>query len=344
MPISAVDSITPALEHTRRQLFGPFRIGQWTKLALVGMLAGELGSSGFHSPGFPTHPGSQPGIPGLPVDHALLAALITALVIGAFAVGIIFAYISSVMRFVLFDSVVTRECHIRQSWSRRLTPGWHYFVFKLLYAVLSLAAIALVVGIPLALAFLKGWFREPKEHLAFFIVGGILVGLALIFFAIATAVIFTLIKDFVVPLMALEDLDVAEGWSRLWAMMQAETGAYVGYIGMKIVLGFVASIMVGIATLILGLIFVLPTVGLSILAVITGKAAGLTWNVHTIALAVIVGAILLAVFLFLVSLIAVPVIVFFPAYSLHFFAGRYPRLSAVLYPAAGGPIPFAVRT
>jgi hypothetical protein len=34
-----------------------------------------------------------------------------------------------------------------------------------------------------------------------------------------------------------------------------------------------------------------------------------------------------------VSLISVPVIVFFPAYSIYFFAARYPNLSRVVYPA-----------
>ncbi|MGB2834648.1 MAG: hypothetical protein WBC30_03385, partial [Candidatus Sulfotelmatobacter sp.] len=37
-------------------------------------------------------------------------------------------------------------------------------------------------------------------------------------------------------------------------------------------------------------------------------------------------------FLYVVSLISVPVIVFFPAYSIYFFAARYPALSAALYP------------
>ena len=81
---------------------------------------------------------------------------------------------------------------------------------------------------------------------------------------------------------------------------------------MKIVLAFVAAILIGIATLILGVILVIPSIALGILAVLTGKTAGLTWNPHTIALAVVVGCILLAIFLYLVSLISVPAIVFFP--------------------------------
>jgi len=336
--MTAVDSITPALEHTKQQLFKPFRLGQWTKLAFVGLLAGELGSSGLNRSNFNLHPhpGEVPhiGFPGsLGMDPALLGALIAAAVIASLAVGVILMYVGSVMRFVLFDSVIARECHIRWSWSRRLGPGWRYFVWKLLYVLLSLAGIVVVVGVPSAFAFAAGWFREPKEHLPVLVLVGVLFFIVLFIFAVATAVIFVLTKDFVVPQMALENVDVMEGWRRLLPMMKAETGSYAAYIVMKIVLAIVVGILIGIAALILGFIIAIPSIGLGVIAVITGKNAGLTWNAYTITLAVVVGCILLAIFLYLVSLISVPAIVFFPAYSMYFFAARYPRLSAVLYPA-----------
>ena len=345
MLITAVDSITPALEHTKQQLFKPFRIAQWTKLAFVGLLAGELGTNGFNRSNFrfPSHGGAPPHFPpSLPVDHALLAALIAAIVIAALALGIILMFASSVMRFILFDSIVTRECHIRWSWSRRLGPGWRYFAWKLLYLVLTVAGIGVLVGIPLALAFAKGWLKAPKEHLPALILGGII--LCFVFFAVflATAIIFVLTKDFVVPQMALENIDVMEGWRRLWPMMNAEKGAYATYIVMKIVLSIVAGILIRIATLILGLILVIPSAALGLLAVLTGKSAGLTWNPHTIALAIVIGCILLAFFLYLVSLVSVPAIVFFPAYSMYFFAPRYPHLAAVLY-APSPAVPAAAR-
>ncbi len=133
--------------------------------------------------------------------------------------------------------------------------------------------------------------------------------------------------------MALEGVSAFEGWRRLWPMIKVEKGGYAGYIGMKIVLAIAAAILVGIATFIVGLIIAIPTVGLGIIAVITGKSAGLTWDAYTITLAIVVGSILLAGFLYLVSLISVPVIVFFPAYSIYFFSARYRPLSVVLYPA-----------
>jgi len=348
LAITASDSITLALEHTKLQLFKRFRIGQWTRLAFVGLLAGELGSNGCNSSNFnfPHHPGAapHPGFPGsLGIDPALLAALgalLAVLVIAALALGIIMMYVGSVMRFVLFDSIITRECHIRWSWSRRLGPGWRYFVWKLLYTLLSLAGIAIVVGIPLALAVTQGWFKEPSQHVPALILSGVFLFFVLVAFALITAVIFVLTKDFVVPQMALENIDAMEGWRRLWPMMMAEKGAYAAYLGMKIVLAIVVGFLIAIATIILGLIFVLPSIGIGVLAFLTGKTAGLTWNAQTITLAIVVGCVLLGVFLYLVSLISVPAIVFFPAYSIYFFAGRYRPLSAVLYPASpAAPVP-----
>jgi hypothetical protein len=246
-------------------------------------------------------------------------------------------YVSSVMRFILFDGVLAKECHIRQGWSARQGPGLKYFLFKLLYLATTIGSIVVLVGIPAAFAFAAGWLKAPKEHLAPLILGGIVLFFLLLGFVLALAIIFVLTKDFVIPQMALENIGVTEGWRRLWAMIQAEKGGYAGYLGMKIVMAIGAAVMVGVAALILGLVIAIPTIGLSIVAVLTGKSAGLTWNAYTITLAVVVGSVLVAGFLYLVSLISVPVIVFFPAYSIYFFAARYPALAAVLYPAPPEP-------
>jgi hypothetical protein len=46
------------------------------------------------------------------------------------------------------------------------------------------------------------------------------------------------------------------------------------------------------------------------------------------------------IFFFLVSLVSVPVIVFFPAFSIYFFAPRYRPLSVALYsPVQQGAVP-----
>jgi hypothetical protein len=62
-------------------------------------------------------------------------------------------------------------------------------------------------------------------------------------------------------------------------------------------------------------------------------AAGLTWNLYTITLAVVAGSCVLFFILYVLSLVSVPAVVFFPAYAIHFFASRYPALDALIHPA-----------
>ena len=347
MPFSAVDAISPAFEHTKRQLLQPFRIGQWVRLALVGLLAGELSSGGFKIPNLsnfnlPRHQGSEhflaPDFAGS--DPMSFAGLIAVLVVAGFLLGILLIYVSSVMRFILFDSVLVKECHIRQGWSRRQGPGWHYFLWKLLYLLATFGVLIVLVGIPAGFAFAVGWLRDPKQHMAALVLGGIALFLAIMIFAIGMAVIYVLTKDFVVPQMALENIGALEGWRRLWAMMKAEKSSYAGYIGMKIVLAIGVGIILGIVGFMIGLIILIPAAGVAVAAVLGGKAAGLGWTAATITLAVVAGSVLLAVFLFMMALISVPVIVFFPAYSIYFFAARYPALSTALYPAPPAPPPY----
>jgi len=90
--------------------------------------------------------------------------------------------------------------------------------------------------------------------------------------------------------------------------------------------------VIGLVSIIVALVVAIPTLGMGIVAVLMGKNAGLTWNAMTITVAVVVGCVLLAAFMYLLALIAVPAIVFFPAYSIYFFAPRYRALSLVLYP------------
>jgi len=348
LPISAVDAIGPAFEHTKQQLTKPFRFAQWARLALVGFLAGELSSGGGcsmpRSFAVPRHPSGGDhllslAIPG--VNPALYAGLIAILVVCALVLWILFLYVSSVMRFVLFDAVVTRYCEIRKRWNSRQGPGLRLFVWQLLVLFATLVIFTILVGVPAAIAFGLGWIKSPKEHLVPLILGGMVLFFVFLALVIALILVHVFTKDFVVPQMALENISAIEGWRRLLPILRSETGSYAGYAGMKLVMALGAAVVVGIVSVIVILILLIPFGGFGAIAVLLGKAGGLTWNLYTISLAVVLVAIFLCVMLYAVSLVSVPVIVFFPAYSIYFFAARYAPLSAVLYPAPPpvAPIP-----
>jgi hypothetical protein len=344
LPISAPDVIVPAFRHTKEQLLHPFRFAQWMRLAFVGLLAGEMGSGGGCNANLPLntqHHGTQhilaapwPGSWPAPFsEHPLLfAGLLAAAFVVLLALGVLFTYISSVMRFILFDSIIARECHIRANWARRTGAGFRLFIWRILFSLVTLAALLIFIGIPAACAWALGWFTHARDHVMGLVLGGICLFVLVFVLVVLLAVVNVMTKDFVVPQMALEDVSAMEGWRRLWSWLKFDKGGYAGYIGMKIVLAIGAGIAVAIVSFIAILALLIPIGGVGVFAVLAGKAAGWTWNLHTIALAVIAGCVALAILIFVLSLISVPVIVFFPAYSIYFFAPRYPPLAALLWP------------
>lgn len=341
MPISAVDCVQPAIQHAREQLFRPFRWGQWSRLALVGILAAELNSGGCNFPSsFVKHHGRKSddllprgfpgGIPHIDPAHLAQFALLIGVALLAFAVLVlVFMYINSVFRFILFDSVLRRECAIGEGWQRWRHAGRRFFLWQLVYQFAVAGLLLVAVGIPALLFFLSGVFSSPMQHVGRFAGAVILLGFLFLASILIAAAVRTLARDFLVPLMALEHLDFADAWSRLLALIRVEPGRYVIYLFLKVVLAIAAAIVFGILAIIPVLIVVLPAV----ILFFVGKAMGLGWTVITISLAIISGSLLLLVLIYVIALVSVPATVFFPAYSIYFFAARYPNLNAILYPA-----------
>jgi hypothetical protein len=341
LPVSAIDAISPAFQHTKQQLFQPFRAAQWARLALVGLLAGELttGScNSFHTNvQAPRHPQQFLVSPFPNIDPRLLVLLVAFLLTLGFVFWILMLYVNSVMRFILFDSVIERNCRIRVGWNRRQGPGLRYFLWQILFGLAMGVGFAILVGIPAALAFAAGWLTKPKEHLPPLILFGMVLFLVLLAFGVLAAVVHVFTKDFVIPQMAIENLSAFQAWARLLPMLDSEKGPYFGYVLMKIVMALGVGIVVGIITTVVILVTLIPIGGLGALFVFAGKAAGFSWNLYTITLAVVVGCVVLAAILYVVSLVSVPAMVFFPAYSIYFFAARYPALDALIHP--GTPLP-----
>jgi hypothetical protein len=203
--------------------------------------------------------------------------------------------------------------------------------------VTALTSVAVLIGIPLLAAFAGGLFQNPSQHILALVLGGIVLAGLFLVLLITLILVQVLTIDFVVPQMALEEVSMTEGWNRLWSLVKAEKVGYAGYIGMKVLLRIAASIILGIVGLIVLLIVLIPFGGIGLFGVLAGRAAGLEWNPVTIAIAIVFGTLAVLAFIVLAALVSVPAVVFFPAYSMYFFAERYPHLHALLYPPAEGP-------
>jgi hypothetical protein len=251
--------------------------------------------------------------------------------------GFVFLYLNSVFRFVLFDGVVRRECAIEDAWRRWHRAGRRFFLWQIVFQIAASLLLGLLIGLPLAIALLSGWTNNLRDHLGRLVIGIAAMAILFLIFLVAAGVTQVLARDFLVPIMALENLDFADGWNRLIAIIRPEKGRFAVYILLKIVLSIAAAILFAILSIFPALLVVMP----SIAAVFAAKAAGLGLNVTTISLMIIFGTVALILLIYLIALVCVPATVFFPAYSLYFLSARYPQLDALLHPESTPPAPVA---
>ncbi len=344
MPHSAVDSISPAIEQTKRQLFQPFRFGHWTRLALVSVLTGEFagnsGGNGASTFNIPIHSGrgrtssDLVSLPG-PFDQFIEQFLVWILVgiVAMIVFGLLWMYIASVYRFILLDTVLSNRCELRKGWNRWQEQGSSLFLWGIGFGLAMAAALAVFLGGPVYLAWRAGLFRRPDDHLVHLIISGAALFLLALGLVVLGLLVSLFTKDFVVPVMALENLGVIDAWRRLLPMLRGEKLAYALYVLMKIVLAIASAVLFGIvgSMVILGLL--LPAAVLGFALVVFWKAASLSWNAYTISAAVLLGVGGIAGVVYAIAFVSAPAVVFFQSYALQFFGSRYLLLGAQLAPA-----------
>jgi hypothetical protein len=338
---SAVDVISSAFEHTKQQLTQPFRFGQWTRLAVLALATGELSSGGgcgntwgrLGSLAKPNHSQNfvDPADLLRSINPALIGSLVLLAVVSGLILMLIWIYVSSISRFILFESVLRKHCDsFGVGWNRWHSRGMSFFWWQLGLAILGLVVMAVLL-LPLLLPLLAAMRAHQQPG------PGILLAflpMLLIFgiFSLVMLCIAVLAKDFVVPLMALEGIGVLDGWRRLLDMVKAEKGSYAGYLGMKVVLAIGAGVLFTILSTIAAMFVVVPVGIVAVVLVIVAKGAGLAWNPVTITAAIVAGTIVIVLLLCVIAFVNVPVAVFFPAYAMYFLAERFPALRAQLYP------------
>lgn len=347
MPVlSATDCVSPAFQRTVQYMFRPFRFAFWVRLATLGFLTGEFAGGGFNFPtSFPTHPmdsGSRhPSIPPHTwppswFTPAHIIGIAVAVGILFFLVTLLFLYISSVLRFVLFDTVLHGEAHIRAGWRKWRVAGRKFFVWQLLVAFVGWALLLACIGLPLLMLY-------TSHHIGFWFMDATAVAvLALSFlgwfvFALAFGVVIVLAKDFVVPIMALEGVGWQEGWNRFFVIARGHASEYVLYLVMKIVQRIAAGIGHTLLVFMLVLILIVPGIVAGVAGV--AIAAGATTAVKALMITLGIVALMVAMLLVIAfsAFVGAPISYFFPAYAIYFFAGRYAPLGEIIFPAPPAP-------
>lgn len=324
MAAPAQQAFAPAWERTSRLLFSPFRIGFWWRVAVAGIFANRLG--GFGSTYRPLNVARADQTTFLGSGWPFAPALVAIGVVLVLVVIPAFMYVGCVMRFVLFDAVVSGTCRIRVAWRRYQTESWRYWLWQLLVVLVSLVAAVVVAGLSALIAFRLGWVANADQHAAGIILGIVLLIVVLLAGIALLVCVDVLSNDFVVPLMALERLGVTDAWRRLFRMASAERARFAGYLGLKFLLAVAAAIVFGLVTL---LVAIVPSL---VLAAAVMFVAGHWSSTLVLVGGLVVGIVAATCLVVVVGVANAPSQVFFRAFSIYFLADRYPPLQQFLEP------------
>lgn len=324
--LSATEAISPAIARTKLMLLKPFRIGRSWKLAATSEIA--MQGTNF-----------LPVLPlvlfFLPLIHRNAPAewITWAIAFGSIfltVLGIVLFILLSHLQFAFFDIVANRGEFVAPAWRRYSVLHRRWTNFKMIVGT----GLTVIFGIPLVIVIheailigITGAKYQPRladPFIFFMLVIAIYGAIILIFLSLS------LLNDFMVPPIALEEATVTQAWRWLCAIVAAERGQFALYALLKIVLGFVALLAVGIifeiVYLVLGILtFAIGSIGSAILPSLHVPQAFVT------ALMIAFICLLFIPFLVYVRLgLGGIAITFLEAYKLYFLGGRYPPLGDLL--------------
>ncbi|HEX3893788.1 MAG TPA: hypothetical protein VHW46_14520 [Terracidiphilus sp.] len=331
---SAAQAVSPAIERTRHLLFRPFRLGTFLKLCTIAVFTeGFGGNFNFSGPSHSTteHTHTSTFLSGTafvwtPGWIALLAAVVVLSVVLSLALF----YLMTRLRFALFYSLAYQVKEIRPGWRLYREPANRFFKLNLVVGLAFLFVVLLSVA-PFAFGFFR-MFKETQAGAHFDIllfVSLFLPVLALLFVIIFAAVAIDIVlRDFMLPHFALEDLSAGAAWREVRARIAAEKGSFFVYGLLRIFLPFAAMFA-------LLLVLAIPT--LLVVAIVVAVFSGVhlilpSSEAMRILLGVVVGLVAFTLALLLGICFGGPLSIWIRNFALVFYGGRFPLLGNVLFP------------
>ncbi|MBN9160885.1 MAG: hypothetical protein BGO98_42075 [Myxococcales bacterium 68-20] len=245
-----IESIGPAWETMKRILFRPFNIGTWFSFGFVFALqscAEGGGGNTFRIPNLGGSGGSGHGGSGagsstdnaianlLPSDllsradlgkigGAEIAAVAAIVCVIAVPVVLLMFWLGSRGQMMAIRAVATGMADVGEAWRATQTSGGRMLKFQL-----ALTGIALVVFLPLVGAGVAAALPVIREEERFDALLPLIGGLALVALValIPLAIVKSLGRNFVAPIMLKHEIGAREAWTRFWSLGRGHVGSIV---------------------------------------------------------------------------------------------------------------------
>jgi hypothetical protein len=338
-PISAVDSVAPAVERTKEFLFRPFKWSTYLKLGLVAIITEGLGSNFHSSSPHVDHGGGNGewhGPASFPPFHCTPAciAMIAAIALMAIILSIFIFYLITRLRFAFFHSLIHNMKEIGPGWRLYRAQATRFFWLNIVVGICFMALLVLV-----ALPFAAGFWRlfQANQQGGHFDIGLflalVLPLIPIIILLVVVGVLSDLIlRDWMLPHVALDNATAGEAWRQVRARIGAEKRQFIVYAILRVILPSIAAIGVFIVLALPGLILAgsVAAIEFGVHSAFTGST-GSSWFVG-IALEVFFGLVAFGFALLASICVGGPLSTGVREYALIFYGGRYKALGDTLYP------------
>ncbi|HEY1805769.1 MAG TPA: hypothetical protein VGG45_14945 [Terracidiphilus sp.] len=345
-PVSAADSVSLAIERTKEFLFRPFKWSTYLKLGLVAIVTEGLGSN-FHSSTSHAHRSTGNGEWHGPPDFSAFhltpeqIAIIAAAVALAIVLSCFVFYLITRLRFAFFHSLIHDVKEIGPGWRQYRAQASRFFWLNIVVGV-CFVVLMVLVAMPFAAGFWR-LFHESQQGGHFdvgLMLAVVLPFIPIILLLVIAAVLSDLIlRDCMMPHMALDNATAGEAWRQVRARIKAEKRQFLVYAILRVILPTVAAIATFIVLAVPGLL-------------LAGTVAVMEWGIHSaftgstgsswfvgIALQVFFGVVAFGFALLASICVGGPLSTGVREYALVFYGGRYQALGDALYPTqaiAGG--------
>ncbi len=243
-------------------------------------------------------------------------------------------HLCSRIQFAYFDILVNRGQFVAPAWRKYGPQSLSWTGVKVLLGTLAMALSAIPMlafvrrVMPLFLS-LRNF--QPGQPPNMKIIGAFYAGYGLLLIVLGSLYLLSsLLTDFILPSLALEDTGIAEGFRRMAALIRNEPGQFALYTLLKVVLGLTAYMAAIIAW---EIVFILASFLLALVVLAIGfvlHAVGVPTAILTVLGFTIAAAWYLFAVVYSMMLAIGPVLTFSDAYALYFLAGRYPLLAELL--------------
>jgi hypothetical protein len=171
----------------------------------------------------------------------LLIAIVVAVLLVGFAIGLLVTWLGSRGRFMLLDGIVRNRGAVVEPWREYRREGNSHFKFVFCFGLIGFLVFVLI----LAAGGLIAWPDIREQQFGQAAIVAIVWGVvAILGFSIAMGVINLFLKDFVAPIMYLRRVTVMEAW-RIFGreMLAGRKGTICIYVLFRIVIAFATGIL-----------------------------------------------------------------------------------------------------